>query len=353
MISNAKKAFLAFVMAAGVAACGEVPTAPVTGNGGGSGSTATGGSSSVSSGLEVEVAGDSVAAEVAVEDAALSMGLPPLTAGSPFAEAREKFRAAREAFAAGDTALAKELAMEGRILLSQALIDTRGEEVIGQLFGRVEKLIERLDEADDEFDGIVELKAALEGLLAEARDFESQGDLVAAGERLLLALQMTDRARLRHRDFRLNPMAAARLAVARGEAGVELATRMLGDTATQRQLRILTHAAELEGRAQAALAVGAFRRAVVLGWRAEAMSLFAVLGGDRPTAEKARLILDVANTLIEEARAAIGPDATGQQKALLRRAIHLRDMGVRKLQNGQWRGVGLLWHAAVTAKILL
>jgi len=353
MISNAKKALIAFLMAAGLAACGDAPTAP--GLAGGTGVTGGSGSASVSlaSGLEVQVAGDSVAAEVAVEDAALSMGLPPLTSGSPFAEVREKFRAAREAFAAGDTALAKELAMEGRTLLAQALIDTRGEEVIAHLFGRVEKMVERLDEADDEFDAVVELKTALEELLGEARDFESQGDLVAAGERLLLALQMTDRARHRHRDFRRNPLMAARLAVARALAGVDLATRILGDTATQEQVRILTHAAELAGRAEAALAVGAFRRAVVLGGRAEAMSLFAVLGGDRPTAEEARLVLGIADTLIQEARAAIGPGASGQQKALLRRAIYLRDRGLRKLQNGQWRGVGLVWRAAVTASLLL
>jgi len=69
--------------------------------------------------------------------------------------------------------------------------------------------------------------------------------------------------------------------------------------------------------------------------------------------EQAAALLQLAETLIAEATVAIGDDSTPVQAAILRRAIHLKDLGARGVNNLHWRGVGLLWHSAVTAATLL
>ncbi|MFQ5888764.1 MAG: hypothetical protein ACE5JR_01790 [Gemmatimonadota bacterium] len=336
-----KSAVLALLLAGGLAACGDSPTEPDP--------SAPG----IGGDVEAQVAGDSLLAAVALEDIALSLGASPDAITGPLAEAEGLFDEARLASLDGDPETARRRAREARLELARHLLETRGEEVVDELFARVETIRDRLAEASAEFDRIDQLEQVLTELLEQARAFEAEGQPVHAVERLILALQVTDHFRLRHDTLRHITLAYARLQIARGIRAVELSARLIGDDPTPVQERIQAHAVELVRRAQAVLEFGALRRAALLSWRGQEYALIAVLGAERPTQEDARLLLEVATRLIEEARAAIGEDPTPAQEAILALAIRLREAGIAKLESGQWRGVGLLWQSAVTAAVLV
>jgi hypothetical protein len=336
---------LAALVATGLAGCSDSPTGPV----GHGNSTAD---LSVNADMELQVAGDDVLAEVAVEDMVLSMDSPHDGTGTPFAEARLCFSEARQLVRQGDQEAAKDQATECRRVLVETLIEQRGEEAIDELFGLVESLVERLSEADDEFERLADLEVAVQALLEEAYGRRDSGDLIGAGERLLLALQITDRMRHRHRDFIRNPMNHARLAIARAIEAVRLGSEIIEDP-TLKQERVMFQATELLHRARFAFDHAAYRRAVVLARRAEARMLFAVLECERPTVQDAVQLLELAERVIQAAEEAIGVDPPPIQQVLLQSAIRLKEAGAQAINNWHWRGVGLLWHAAVTAAILL
>jgi len=340
-----RNALLALVAAFGLAACSDNPTAP------------NGGSASIAD-AELEVAADPDLAETAVQDVEISLSVsatPSPEVQDLIDQARAKWKEAREAHAAGDEELAKQLAEEARRLLAEAMITARGEEVIDAMMGRLDNIIERLAEPAEQYDRPAELKAMLETCADEAQALADSDDLIGAGAKLIYCLQLTDRARLRHRDMVRDRVNHARLAVARGHEAVGLATRMLGDSPTQTQADLLLAAEALQRTAEAALSQGSPRRAASLAHRAEWTSLAAVVDIDGVSPEEARDILDADEALIAQAEAAIGPDPTPAQAALLNIAIRLHDAGVRKLSSSDRgrRGVGLLWHSAVTAAILI
>ena len=340
-----RNGLLALVAVFGLAACSDNPAGPNDIN------TSTGDA-------ELEVAADPDLAETAVQDVEISLSVSanvPPEVQDLIDQARAKWQEAREAFAAGDEELAKQLADEARRLLAEAMITARGEEVIDHMMAKLDHIIERLAEPAEQYDRPAELKATLEACADEAQVLIDSDDLIGAGAQLIYCLQLTDRARLRHRDMVRDRLNHVRLAVARGHEAVELARRMLGDSPTQTQADLLLAAEALQRTAEAALGQGSPRRAAVLAHRAEWTSLAAVVDIDGVSPEEARAILDADEALIAQAEAAIGSNPTPVQLAVLNLAIRLHDAGVRKMQSGDRgrRGVGLLWHSAVTAAILI
>jgi hypothetical protein len=232
------------------------------------------------------------------------------------------------------------------------MLERHGEESIDELFGRVERLNERLGEAADEFARLGDLQGRIQALLQEANRLRAEGDLAGAGERLMLALQMSDRMRHRHPDFDADPPAVARLSLARAGEAIHLAGRLIEEP-TPGQERYLFRAGELRRRAAFSIQQGWYRRAVAQAHRSQQLSLVAVLNGERPTVEEAGRLLALADEVIAQARAAIGEDPGETQERLLALAIRLRDRGAEAINQWQWRGVGLLWRATITAAVLL
>ncbi|MEE9207151.1 MAG: hypothetical protein V3U67_02065 [Gemmatimonadota bacterium] len=350
-----KNSLLGLFLVSGLAACSENPVDPTAGTEGTNTNSVA--EPSITAPFEVQVAADETTAEVVTEDVALSMSSPTEVApsegdGSPFAEARLKFAAARAAYRLGDEEAAKALALEARLILAEALIESRGEEGLEALFARVEHLIDRIQEADDEFEQLDRLEDKLEELVEEARVLQTGGDLVGAAERLLLGLQITDVVRHRHRDFRLDPVTVVRLSIARAMEALELAEGLIGDDPTFKQQRVLFHVGELIRRAVFAADHEAYRRAVVLARRAESRALLAVLECERPSEEDVQILLELAESQIAEAEAAIGDDPTPAQQAILTRAKRLKAVGEELIANGVWRGVALFWRSAVIAGVL-
>ncbi len=338
---------IALLAVGAVVACSDGPLTPDPG-------PAT---SSVSD-ADLEVAIDVDLAETAVSDAEISLFVRdaaevPAEAQELIQQARETFRAAREAFTAGDEEEARRLATEARRLIAEAIILVHGEEAIARMKEQLATIIDRLAEPAEQYDRPAELKALLETILAEAEAACDAGDAVTAGERLLYAFQILDRARLRHRDMIRDRITYTRLAVARGHEAVQLATRLIGDGGTPTQLDLLQAAAALQRTAAAALGQGSFRRAAALAHRAEWTSLMAYVDIDGVSAEEAEMVESVAAELIEAAAAAIGDEPTAVQQKLLNIAKRLFHAGEQRRTSTDRYGVGLFWHSAVTAALLV
>ncbi len=341
MRHQTRNLFLIALLAFGVAACDDSPTSP-----GGETTTELG----VNADMELQVVGDADLAEVVIDDMSLSMSTP--TDGPPFGSGRECFRDARQLLRNGDQEAARNQARECRMELVRAMLERHGEQALDELFGRVEGLVERLGEASDEFARAAELETRVRGLLSEAYALRDGGEPVAAGERLVLALQMADRMRHRHPEFDRNPEEVVRLAIARGAESIWLANELIADP-TVRQEVILFRAGELLRRARFSAEQGWYRRAVAQAHRAEQLGLLAVLNGERPTVEQAQHLLAVAEELIVLAQDAIGDDPTELQQRLLDHAIRLKERGAEAINTWHWRGVGLLWRSAVTSALLI
>lgn len=304
----------------------------------------------VNADMELQVAGDADLAEVMVDEASLSMASP--VDGPSLDARRECFREARQLLREGEAEAARTRARECRLSLVQAMIERHGEAVIDEMFARVENLVERSGEAGDEFARHAELTARLRGLLEEAYVLRENGELAGAGERLMLGLLMADRMRHRHPDFVRDPVAVARLAMARSQEALRLAERLIPEP-TLTQEGLLFRAAEFRRRAQFSLEHGWYRRAVAQAHHAEQLSLVAVLNGEPPAVADAQALLAVADAMIETARAAIGDAPTEPQRRILEHAVRLRNRGAEAIDTWHWRGTGLLWRSAVLAAVLI
>jgi len=257
------------VMLTGAAlACADDPVGPD------GGSDSANSEVSTAADFELQVATDETVAEMSVEDAALWVGEDP-TLG-PWAEARELFRRARAAWRAGDTERAEELAHEGRLVLAEALIQRRGAEGLDALESHVEVIIERLDEAAEDYARAAALRERLSALLDEADALRASGELTGAAERLILALGIADRMRHRFEDASLDLEALATRAVAAAEQVLARVDEAIGPDAGPRVRHALAHARELTRRANSALEREAWRRAIVLSRRSIGWSLHAL-----------------------------------------------------------------------------
>ena len=340
MTKRLRMLVLAALVTGGAVACDDSPTGPGD----------TSGDLGVNADMELQVVGDADLAEVVIDDISLSMEMS--SDAPPFGQGRECFREARQLLRNGDEDAARTQARECRMLLVRAMFEHRGKSGIDELFGRVESLVERIGEASDEFARLEHLEAKLQGLLGEAYALRDGGDFVGAGERLVLALQIADRMRHRHRDFDLDPEAVARFAIARGGEAIRLAGELTPDPTLQQEI-LLFRAGEMQHRATFSFEHGWYRRTVAQAHRAEELALFAVLNGERPTVEDAQRLLSLAEDMIVIAEEAIGENPTEVQQRLLNHAIRLKERGAEAINTWHWRGVGLLWRSAVTSAVLI
>jgi hypothetical protein len=145
------------------------------------------------------------------------------------------------------------------------------------------------------------------------------------------------------------------LAVALGAEAVQLANRILSEnpTADTESQEYLDTAEEYLAQARKALEAGEEARAAHLAHLAQWWALKAVVLPGGITDEEARFILGLAETLLAEARAAIGPEVTPVEEALITRAARLLERGKEALGNGVCRGIGALWKSAVVSSYLI
>jgi len=317
---------------------------------------------------ELAVLTDPGSFEVALElteataDVADGMGLSRGTLGRGLnLQARQRFSAARDFLMAGSDREALAAAREARGLVAEALRELGGDTALEALIERIEALA--LTATDDVFDDADLVRAELERIAAEARTLLEQGDTLAAAARAILGEQL---ARY-HRGCRDRPdidVDRARLAVALARSAVALAERLIGSDAvpvvsasdanvTDQRNRWLAYARKLLERAELALANGNRRRAVHFAQHASWSALKAVIlpGGIRE--EELRAIVDVAKTLLGEARAGLGDEPTDLELRLLHHATDLLEKGIVQLEEGRVRGVAAVWRSAVISSWLL
>ncbi len=260
-------------------------------------------------------------------------------------QAREKFRQARRAWAGGDTETAAELALEGRLLVAEALVLVFGEEAYDRLLERVDHVISWLEERVDEeaselLDRIKELRAEAEAL--------RETDLIAASERLILAMHIAHRERIHHR--RQEIAQHARFSIYMAQSAVELANRYVGEDATEGQQHALRHAEHLVQDAILAFEAGRFRLAHALAREAENLALLAVVLEPDIIGEQVLALIELSEqaiTAAEEALANSDPNPFAERLLLL--AQDLQSRGIILADDFPRRAVHILWHASVVA----
>lgn len=274
------------------------------------------------------------------------------------AQARVAFAQARSAWLANDHKEALRLSRLARRLVARALIATGGVPAVEDLIERLEDFLATIDaEVVDDPDA---LRAELEAVIAEAKALLESGDSVEAAARAILGDQ-----RLRHRrGHRDRPFHVgqdrARLEVAFAGSSIELATRLIQSDAavtdvaiSDRQNRWLRHAHKMLELAERALGNGHYGRAVHFAHHAQWSALKAVILPGGITEEELKMMVDVAEGLLEEARASVGDDDTELRKRVLNRAADLFEIGVRRLEAGHKRGVAPLWRSAAMSVWLI
>lgn len=260
-------------------------------------------------------------------------------------QAREKFRQAREAWLSGDTERAAELAMEGRLLIAEALVLVFGEEAYDRLLERVDNFITWLEEQVDE--EASDLLARIRELRDEAEALRDQ-DLIAATERLVLAMQIAHRELVLHR--RAEVIRHARFSIFMANSALELAARFAGDDATDAQIHAFRHAQHIVVDAAAAFAAGRFRLALVLAREAVNLSLLVVMLEPGLEGQRLQAMIDLSQEAIaaaEEALASVDTDPFAQH--LLELAKNLQSRALEIAEEHPRRAIKILWHSSVTA----
>lgn len=303
--------------------------------------------------LDLTIDPDLVASAMAEIEAELGTNPSP-EAQAELQTAASLFQSAQVEYTSGNYARVEELGEEARMALSRSVVRDRGSDGIEDRIARVDYLRERLQAGDtQDFDRPVELSVRLGDLVAKARTAQTEGNSVLAGARMVEAGQHTDRSRGRRHDRGEATEKAARLAVAMGNNAVELAVRLLGDRdVSERQVHLLETAKRLAAGAAEALENGEFRTAIMLGHKAVTTSLWAVIAPE-VTEDEVRLIKKVAEEMLEAARASLEANPNDALQKLFNRAVHAYEVGVAKLEEGNLRGVSLLWNAAVVGAVIV
>jgi HEPN domain-containing protein len=349
MKNRAIKLLLAVLLAAGLAACGEQASVLEPDN---------------PQDAELTLIVDEVLFEAIVLDAEASInslvGVVAPSEGALFAQpdpqtieqarellrqARQKFFEARRAWVNGDTPRAAELAQDARELVAEALILVHGEEAYDNLLERVDHIITWLDaEVDEEAS---ELLARIRELRDEAEALRDS-DLIAATERLILAVQIAHRERVHQRSREL--AWHARLSVFMAGVAVDLAEEYAGEDITEMQTRALRHAMYLHHMAQEALSIGRFRLALVLAREGINVSLIVVMLEPTTDADKVQAMIDLSNLAIAAAEEAVANEPAGSLPVqLLELAKRLQAHGMDIQDTYPRRAIYILWHASVTA----
>ncbi len=264
-------------------------------------------------------------------------------------EAEAAFSAASASFSQGNETGARAHAARGRLLLGKGYAARRGAKGVEELFLRIKAARASLEDSDN--GNYVRIQRTLDRLLDRAAKARQRGQMDRAVADLVLGGQIVDGAFVASDRDGDRHAGRARFVVLRAKQAVALASRLLGDSATDSQNRLLARAVELAHNAQVALGEGAFRRAFALGRRAEATALFSVLDSDRLSSEEVRTIHELAETLLREVTEISDPTQFQQRLTLL--AEKQLRIGERLLNAGVVRGVSLLWRSAVTSSVAL
>ena len=264
--------------------------------------------------------------------------------------AREKFMAAREAFRAGNVEEAQQLALEGRLLLAEAMVLVFGDEAYERSLDRIDHLITWLEERVDGDNS--ELLIRIRQLRDEAVALWDEGDAIGAVERLLFARQIASRERAHHR--RLDMAMHARLAMFMGASSIELASELIGDNPTERQAHELRFAANLLEDAGTAFEFGRPRLAFNLAREVVNISLVVVVHDpDMPEDGVVEAMIRIAEEQIAAAEEVVGGDDTFAAR-LLAEAKAIQSRGLELVDSDQpRRAVRVLWHAATLANGIL
>ena len=267
------------------------------------------------------------------------------------AQAENHFRNAEQAFAQGDLVRAMEQHREGRRLVAQAMEGSGGPRALQAQVERLESLPVTVAADPDGFQNPQGLALQL-GLLAQnARNAHQQGNRIQAAQMGVLGEQAVRR---HQRDQEGLLAGYPEVKVALGAEAIELATRILGDQgADDEQGDLLAVAEEFQAKAMEALEAGYLRRAVHYAHLAQWWALKAIVLPGGITDEEARYVLDLAQTLFDEAVLVVGADPDELQAELLRRASLMLEAGKGALTNGTCRGIGALWQTAVISSYLL
>ncbi len=276
------------------------------------------------------------------------MGAPQREAAHQFAiEARSRFEQATKALGDGDRERAAEASREARRLLARAMQMASGPRGILSLVERMEEHSADVAQDPEAFDEAEALRGELATFAERARFRLQQQDSVGAAALGVLA-QLRYQHRCREEGDPVLRRERALLAVALGETAVSLATRLLGSEGPDpEQARFLEAATEYSAQAVNALELGELARAVYLAHHARWAALKAVILPGEVTGEDARVMSELAHALYSEAEAAVGNPPTEPQAWLLDRAAGLIAAGEARLAEGNLRGIGALWNAAV------
>lgn len=325
--------------------------------------------------IELSVLEDQGAWEIAVDVASVSTDAAETSSLSGVAEARTHnaqaqaaFEDARRAWLAGNHREAIDASRVARQLVARALIATGGVPAVEGVIERLNDVLLTLDA--DVVDDPDALSAELETILAEAESLLEAGDSVGAAAKAILGEQRLRLRRGRHlQGFRVAEQ-RARLEVRFAHSAVALAERLLADNVVPstdvlsvtdssvtdvpvRRNRWLIYARRWLNVAETALSNGKFARAVHAANHAQWAALTAVILPGGVTKEEVRAMVQLAETLHEEAVAAVGDDPTDLEARIMNRAAELIEIGVRRLAAGQRRGVAALWRSATRSHWLL
>jgi hypothetical protein len=218
---------------------------------------------------------------------------------------------------------------------------------------RIEALPLMVAADPDAFSTSGKLGLQLGKLATMAREAIRAGNQTRAGSLGVLAEQAF---RHNHRWQNQVEVSRAEIAVALGAEAVGLAKRILSDQgpyADTEHLDLLATAEEFLARARRALEAGEEAGAAHLAHQAQWWALKAVVLPGGITDEDARFVFSLAETLLENAREAIGPEPTQLQAALLKKAARMLEHGKTSLSNGTCRGIGALWQSAVISSYLI
>lgn len=263
------------------------------------------------------------------------------------------FRQAQDALAQGDLLRARDRARDGRRLVAESIQLAGGQSAIEGMVERLESLPTSISADPEAFVNSAKLGLQVGKLATMARAAARKGDHTRAGALGVLSEQAF---RHQYRNNEQDPSRRVALAVALGTEAVDLAKRMLGEQvggADTEQLDLLATAEEFLSQAVSALEAGENQRAGHLAKQAQWWALKAVVLPGGITDEEARFMLGVAETLLADARDAIGSEPTSLETALLTRAARMLERGKASLENGVCRGIGALWQSATISSYLL
>ncbi|NIN71395.1 MAG: hypothetical protein GTO46_05555 [Gemmatimonadetes bacterium] len=271
-------------------------------------------------------------------------------------QAREKFRQARQAWIGGDTPRAAQLALEGRLLVAEAMVLVLGEEAYVQLLERVDQIITWLEEQVDEeaselLSRIRQLKTEAEGFYADYQGSQAVADLHAAVERLLLAVQIAHRERVHHRRQQIVRHAQHSIFMANMALMLAAEVATPGEFTSEQQ-RVLRHAVHLRNDAVLALEAGRYRLSLALSRAVVNLSLVVViLDPDLPENPVVSLT-EISNTAIADAEAALAASPDEFLSLLLEhvKLVQLRAIQISDTQPR--RAVHILWYVAVSARAI-